>query len=102
MIYSYLEYIKNSQNSTLKKPNTPTRQWASHEETFHQRGYTDGNEHVKKCSTSLTIREMKIKPRISYRHTTIRTAKIKIVTVPNANKDVEKLDPSYIAGGNTK
>ena len=45
---------------------------------------------------------MKIKPRISYRHTTIRTAKIKIVTVPNANKDVEKLDPSYIAGGNTK
>ena len=24
----YLEYIKNSQNSTIKKPNNPTRNWA--------------------------------------------------------------------------
>ena len=32
-------------------------------------------------------------------HHEIRITKIKIVTIPNAREDVEKLDLSYIAGG---
>lgn len=31
-----------------------------------------------------------------------RTARIKVVTMPNTSEDVEELHPSYIAGGNVK
>lgn len=35
-----------------------------------------------------------------YYHTPIRMAKIKIVTIPNAGEDSEKLEHSYITEGN--
>lgn len=41
---------------------------------------------------------MKIKMR--YRHTSFRTAKIKILTISNTGKGAEQLEPSYSAGGN--
>jgi len=39
--YLYLEYIKNSQNSAVKRQ-CNQKMGKTHEEKFHQRGYTDG------------------------------------------------------------
>jgi len=32
-----------------------------HEQTIHQRGYTDANTHMKRCEISTTIRGMQMK-----------------------------------------
>ena len=55
------------------------------------------NKPMKKCSTSLAIREIHIKTTIRYHHLPIRLVKIKNSDKPNAGEDVEKL-----AGGNVK
>ena len=47
-------------------------------------------KHMKRFSTSLTFRKMPIK--------TIRKAKIKIVTIPNAAEDEDKMDHPFTAG----
>ena len=58
------------------------------------------NQHMKRCSTSLIIREMQIKTTVRYHLTQVRMAAIKKSTTINAGEGVEKKDPSYTAGGN--
>lgn len=58
---------------------------------------------MKKCSTSLVFKEMQIKTKMRYYYTLIRIATIKkrkMLTIPNAAKDVKELDFAYIPGGN--
>lgn len=55
------------------------------------------NKHKKRCSTSLAIKETQLKTTMNYYYTSIR-----IMTTPKADKDVEKLDFSYIAVGSIK
>ena len=58
------------------------------------------NKHMKRSSTSMTIRKMQIKTTVKYHHTSIIIAKIK--NSNSAGKDEETLDLSYIAYGNAK
>ena len=57
------------------------------------------NKHMKRCSTLLVVRELQIQTIMSYYFTLNRVARIFLKGV---SEDVEKLEPSYIAGRNVK
>lgn len=67
-----------------------------HEKVFHRRIY-GWQTHKKMCSHCKHQGNAKI-----MRCTPIKIAKLKIVTIPNAGKDEEKLNHSYIPGGTEK
>ena len=58
------------------------------------------NKLMKRCSASSAIREVQIKITMRYHFTLINMAIIKGQTITSIGQDVEKLEPSYIAGGN--
>ena len=56
-----LEYIKNFQNSIVKKENKPIRKWAKGMNRHFIEEHLDvANKHMKGCSRSSPIREMQI------------------------------------------
>ena len=58
------------------------------------------NKHMKRCSTSLIIREMQIKTTMRYHLMPVRMAIIQKSTNNNAGEGVKKRGLSYTVGGN--
>ena len=55
---------------------------------------------VKRCSTTLIIREMQMKNTVRYQLTLVRKGIIKSPQIINAGESVEKRELSYSVGGN--
>jgi hypothetical protein len=63
---------------------------------FSEENIKIDNNEMRKCLTSLLIRELQVKIIKRYHYISLRIATIKIATPPNAGKDVEKLDYSHL------
>ena len=86
--------IRKKQKNSLKK-------WTEDQNTlFSKEDSQIARKYMKKCSTSLIVREMQIKTTMSCQLTPVRMVIFKNLQTVNAGVNVEKREPSCTVLGN--